>query len=92
MRPYRHSFATSRLLSLRFEATPRDGEGATLFMSRPPITVEDNAFVSWWRPDVYERIRILHGAPVRVLVNYSLHGPLYLDTELGWGTSRGGSR
>lgn len=92
MRPYRHPFATSQLLSLHFEAKPQDSEEPPVRLGHGPITVEDNAFVSWWQPTLRERIRILCGASIRVLVNYSLHGPLYLDTESGWGTSRGGSR
>jgi hypothetical protein len=43
------------------------------------------AFMSWWKPSWLERIRLLRGAPVRVKVNYSLHGPLHLDTESTWG-------
>lgn len=51
------------------------------------IIVEDGAFVSMWRPSLRERARLAFGAPVRVLVNYSVHGPLHVDTERCWGTS-----
>jgi hypothetical protein len=43
--------------------------------------------MSWWKPGWWERVRVLFGAPVRVLVNYSAHGPLHLDTEPNWGAS-----
>lgn len=87
MRPYRHPYATSRLLSLRFEAATRDGEEPIPHVGHLPITVEDNAFVSWWQPELLERIRIVCGAPVRVLVNYSNGEPLRVDTGSGWGTT-----
>ncbi len=51
-----------------------------------PIIIEDGAFVSMWHPSLRERLRLALGAPVRVLVNYSVHGPLHVDTERGWGT------
>lgn len=89
MRSYRHPYAASRLLSVQFEAATCDSSEE---MDCPLIAVEDNAFLSWWRPTVHERFQILGGAPVRVLVNYSLHGPLYLDTDSGWGITRSGSR
>jgi hypothetical protein len=53
--------------------------------SLPPIVVEGDAFMSWWRPNWRERIKLLFGGPVRVVVNYSLHGPLAVDTEAKWG-------
>ena len=84
MRCLQHPYARARLTSLRFESAPAVTEPAA---SRPPIVVEDNAFVSWWQPLWRERLRILCGAPVRVLVNYSLHGPLHLDTKSRWGVS-----
>jgi hypothetical protein len=86
MRPFRHPYAKARLVSVRFDAMPDDEIVADA--DKPPITVEDNAFVSWWKPIWRERIKILCGVPVRVLVNYSSHGPLYLDVSLGWGNSR----
>jgi hypothetical protein len=52
-----------------------------------PIVVEDEAFISMWRPSLRDRLNVALGAPVRVLVNYSVHGPLHVDTERGWGTS-----
>jgi hypothetical protein len=55
------------------------------YRSGLPIAVEDGAFMSWWKPTWIERIRIAFGAPVRVQVNYSLYGPLHLDTETRWG-------
>jgi hypothetical protein len=92
MTPFRHPYATSRLVSLSFETMASDSDKYVGGPNRPPITVEDNAFVSWWKPICRERLRILCGAPVRVLVNYSLHGPLHLDTQSGWGASRRGGR
>jgi hypothetical protein len=86
MRPFRHPYAKARLVSVRFEAVPYDETARD--MDNPPITVEDNAFVSWWKPIWCERIKILCGVPVRVLVNSSSHGPLYLDVSLSWGSSR----
>jgi hypothetical protein len=53
----------------------------------PEIIVDGGAFMSSWKPGWRERIRLLIGAPVRVLVNYSAYGPLYLDTESDWGVS-----
>jgi hypothetical protein len=85
MRPFRHPYAEARLVSVRFEAMLNDE--IITDADKPPITVEDNAFVSWWKPIWRERIKILCGGPVRVLVNYSSHGPLYLDVSLGWGSS-----
>jgi hypothetical protein len=85
MRPIIHPSATARLISLQFESTPcEDGQPIT-YRSGPPIAVEDGAFMSWWKPSWPERIRLLCGVPVRVKVNYSLHGPLHLDTESTWG-------
>src|SRR4051794_34538413 len=72
MKPISRDDAMSRLVSLRFEATPCDGDQVVARGSSPPIVVEDNAFMSWWKPDWLERFRIMCGAPVRVLVNYSL--------------------
>ena len=86
MRPLRHPYAKARLVSVRFEAVPDDETVGDI--DKLPITVEDNAFVCWWKPIWPERIKILCGCPVRVLVNYSSHGPLYLDVSLGWGCSR----
>jgi hypothetical protein len=86
MRPFRHPYAKARLVSVRFEAAPDDETVGDI--DKPPITVEDNAFVSWWKPVWWERIMILCGVPVRVLVNSSSHGPLYLDVSLVWGNSR----
>jgi hypothetical protein len=51
-----------------------------------PIVVEDQAFVSMWHPSLRDRLKVALGAPVRVLVNYSVHGPLHVDTERDWGT------
>jgi hypothetical protein len=86
VRPLRHPYAKARLVSVRFEVLPDDEIAADA--DKPLITVEDNAFISWWKPTWSERIKILCGCPVRVLVNYSSHGPLYLDVSLSWGSSR----
>jgi hypothetical protein len=51
-----------------------------------PIVIEDQALMSMWLPSLRERLRLAFGAPVRVLVNYSVHGPLHVDTVRGWGT------
>lgn len=86
MRPFRHPYAKARLVSVRFDAMADDEIVADA--DKLPIAVEDNAFVSWWKPIWQERIKILCGGPVRVLVNCSSHGPLYLDVSLSWGSSR----
>lgn len=80
-----HPSATAKLMTVRFEAGPLEGNQAVTQTNCPPIAVEDGAFMSWWRPSWRERLRLLCGAPVRVMVNYSLHGPLHLDTESAWG-------
>jgi hypothetical protein len=85
MRPIRIDDADVCLTSIRFEALSRDGSQPITCWSGPPITVEDGAFMSWWKPTWIERLRIMCGAPVRVLVNYSLYGSLHLDTESRWG-------
>lgn len=87
MRPLARAFTTAVLEQLRFEALPSPDDRPFAATDRPPIAIEDNAFASWWQPTWLERLRILCGAPVRVLVNYSLHGPLDLDTQSRWGAS-----
>ena len=89
MRPIARDFTTATLESLRFEALPSPDDRRCAAMIRPPIAIEDGAFASWWQPTWMERFRILCGAPVRVLVNYSLHGPLDLDTQSRWGAPSG---
>lgn len=86
MRPLKHPYAAARLVSLQFEAAALDGQNAGQ-KEATTITIEDNAFVSWWKPTWPERVRMLIGVPVRVVVNSSLDGPLNLDTGSGWGTS-----
>ena len=88
MRCLGHPYARARLISLRFEAAPNVMPAEAGY---PPIAVEDGAFVSWWRPTWRERLQILCGVPVRVLVNYALYGPLHLDARSGWGHSCGAS-
>jgi hypothetical protein len=51
-----------------------------------PVAAEDNACISMWAPTWRERLRLAFGVPVRVLLNYSPHAPLYVDTE-GWAAS-----
>jgi hypothetical protein len=85
MRPTGWHYAPARLISLHFESAACDGERPISYANYPPIAVEDGAFMSWWKPSWLERIRLLCGASVRVKVNYSLHGPLHLDTESTWG-------
>jgi hypothetical protein len=85
MRPLRRQSTTATLESLSFKALPLPGDCPAAGPARPPIAIEDNAFSSWWQPTWRERVRLLLGAPVRVLVNYSLHGPLDLDTQSRWG-------
>jgi hypothetical protein len=83
MKPIASGNAHCRLLSITFVA------GAVCEQSTAPdipIVVEDEALVSMWLPSLRERLRLALGAPVRVLVNYSAHGPLHVDTERGWGT------
>jgi hypothetical protein len=56
-------------------------------LPRPEIMPDGGAFMSWWKPSPWERIRLLCGANVRVMVNYGDHGPLNLDTMGEWGLS-----
>jgi hypothetical protein len=59
-----------------------DGAGASAAI---PVAAEGNACMAMWRPSWRERLRVALGAPIRVLINYSLHGPLHVDTEAGAG-------
>ena len=70
-------------IAVTWSATAEPASGA------PQIAVatEDGACISMWRPNRRERLRLALGAPVRVLMNFSLHGPLHLDTEAGFGAS-----
>jgi hypothetical protein len=52
----------------------------TPLLPKPEIMPDSGAFMCWWRPSLWERIRLLCGANVRVMVNYSDHGPLNVDT------------
>jgi hypothetical protein len=83
MKPIALGEVNSRLVSITFAA---DGICEQHTGPDIPIVVEDEAFVSMWRPSLRDRLRLALGAPVRVLMNYSLHGPLHVDTECGWGT------
>lgn len=56
-------------------------------LPKPEIMLDGGAFMSWWKPSLWERVRIICGANVRVMVNYSDHGPLNLDTMSEWGLS-----
>ena len=47
---------------------------------RSEVMLDGGAFMSWWRPSLWERLRLLCGANVRVMINYS-DGPLRVDTE-----------
>lgn len=49
---------------------------------RPEIASNGGAFVSFWRPSLWERTKVLFGADVRVMVGYSW-GPLRVDTVPG---------
>ena len=84
MKPLQHPYATATLLSLRFYAAPARAVSGDRGLQ---VAVEDNAFVSWWRPFWRERLRILCGAPIRVLVNYSDGGPLRVDIGSSWGNA-----
>jgi hypothetical protein len=84
MKPIGFGEANYRLLNITFAAR---GVGEERTAPDIPIVIEDRAFVSMWRPSLRERLKLALGAPVRVLVNYSVHGPLHVDTEGGWGTS-----
>ena len=83
MKPIIFGEANYRLLNITFTAC-RVGEEHTV--PNIPIVIEDRAFVSMWLPSLRERLKLALGAPVRVLVNYSVHGPLHVDTERDWGT------
>jgi hypothetical protein len=85
MTPISRRYTPARLIAMNFESAPRNGDPPSACPSAPPIVVEDGAFMSWWKPGWLERIKLLCGAPVRVKVNYSLYGPLHLDTESTWG-------
>jgi hypothetical protein len=56
-------------------------------LPKAEIMPQGEAFMSWWRPSLWERVRLLCGANVRVMVNYSDHGPLNVDTMGEWGLS-----
>jgi hypothetical protein len=83
MKPIAFGETNYRLLNITFAAR-EIGEQDTPY--NIPIVVEDQAFVSMWLPSLRERLRLVLGAPVRVLVSYSVHGPLHVDAECGWGT------
>jgi hypothetical protein len=83
MKPIASGAAKRCLSNITFAAR---GVGEQDTANNIPIVVEDQAFVSMWLPSLRERLRLALGAPVRVLVNYSVHGPLHVDTERGWGT------
>jgi hypothetical protein len=82
MKPIASGDMHCRLLSITFAAR---GVGEQDTTPNIPIVIEDGAFVSLWLPSLRERLRLAFGAPVRVLVNYSVHGPLHVDTERSWG-------
>jgi hypothetical protein len=84
MKPTEFGEANHCLLNITFAARGVGEEHAT---PNIPIVIEDRAFVSMWLPSLRERLKLALGAPVRVLVNYSVHGPLHVDAEAGWGTS-----
>jgi hypothetical protein len=84
MKPIASGEAHGRLLSIAF-AAGSVWEHPTA--PAIPVVIEDEALVSMWRPSLRERLRLALGAPVRVLVNYSVHGLLHVDAEAGWGTS-----
>lgn len=84
MQPIVSGKADRGLLSITFVARGVDEQDT---VPNIPVVVEDLAFVSMWRPSLRDRLRLALGAPVRVLVNYSVHGPLHVDTERAWGTS-----
>lgn len=81
MKPIASGKANGRLLSITFAACEN--------RSTPdiPIVIEDDAFVSMWLPSIRDRLRLAFGAPVRVLVNYSVHGSLHVDAAGDWGIS-----
>jgi hypothetical protein len=83
MKPIAFGEARCRLLNITFAAREVCEHPTAPDI---PIVIEDRAFVSTWLPSLRERLRLALGAPVRVLVNYSVHGPLHVDTERGWGT------
>jgi hypothetical protein len=51
-----------------------------IMFPRSEIMLDGGAFISWWRPSLWERLRLLCGSSVRVMINYS-DGPLRVDTE-----------
>ena len=83
MKPIAFGEADRRLLSIAFATSAVDEQDTA---PNIPIVVEDQAFVSMWHPSLRDRLKVALGAPVRVLVNYSVRGPLHVDTERGWGT------
>lgn len=90
MKPILFGEANYHLLNITFAARKVGEEHTGLNI---PIVIEERSFVSMWLPSLRERLKLALGAPVRVLVNYSVHGPLHVDAEGGWGTSslEGGS-
>jgi hypothetical protein len=82
MKPLRTGEAGAWLEKLELTMRAADGAGASAAI---PVAAEGNACTAMWRPSWRERLRVVLGAPIRVLINYSLHGPLHVDTEAGAG-------
>lgn len=82
-----HSLKTDETEAWLTKITVTWSEASGQASAAPAVAVatEDGACISMWRPNWRERLRLALGAPVRVLMNFSLHGPLHLDTEAGSG-------
>jgi hypothetical protein len=70
-----------QLENITFAASGLADDAAT----RPAVLIDGAAFMCWWKPSVFERLRLLFGASVRVMVNYS-DAPLAVDTMPEWGS------
>jgi hypothetical protein len=82
MKPLTTGEADAWLEKLELTMRAADGVGASAAI---PVAAEGNACMAMWHPTWRERLRVAFGAPIRVLLNYSLHGPLHVDTEAGAG-------
>jgi hypothetical protein len=82
MKPLRTGEADAWLEKLEPAMCAANGAGTSAAI---PVAAEGDACMAMWRPSGRERLRVAFGAPIRVLINYSLHGPLHVDTEAGAG-------
>jgi hypothetical protein len=71
--------AEALLDTLSFAAVSTKSKRSDRHECRPEIETNGGAFASFWHPSLWECVRLLFGANVRVMVGYSW-GPLRVDT------------